>query len=252
MSLILVTHQGLHPRIANAVDPMIVYGVYGLGSLAMAARWKRREWTYFGLALLVGATLWALRWQTAEVGPLWATILAAEALVLGLGVILLVGLPAARSTSRGMRPRRALRTGAGDAAEGKRSVSRPAHLIEVYRLPLAHAAEAVAALAALLGARTALWNVEPGSLAHPVTAACVAAVFFLSGWGYRSRERTWIASAVVLLGLTHATVVNYPELVGGGYAWRCAAAFLSHATLAVLATMGLQLGIRLRGDERLL
>jgi len=267
LSLILATHQGLRPlwdgfqgrpTIANAVDPMIVYSFYGLGSLAMAARWMRREWTYFGLALLVGATLWGLRWQAAEVGPLWATILAAEALLMGLGVTLL-GRLGGRSvfdawnalTEPSQKEEAAGRSQAAGGTPTPRPTTYHLPLIEVYRLPLAHAAEAVAALAALLGARTALWNVEPGSLAHPLTAACVAAVFFLSGWGYRSRERTWLASAVVLLGLTHATVVNYPELVGGGYAWRYAIAFLSHATLAVLATTGLQLGVRLRGGERL-
>ena len=67
--------------------------------------------------------------------------------------------------------------------------------------------------------------------AHPapmVTAVLLTAVAVLDAWGYRSPERTYIASAIVLLCSCQTLVANYPGLVTRPWIL----ALLAHATLA--------------------
>jgi hypothetical protein len=81
-SLLLVTFHGLHTLGEDATWACFVYSAYGIGSLVLNARFQRRILSYFGLVLLVGSALWALwQWQPEHVGPAWAAVLAAHALV---------------------------------------------------------------------------------------------------------------------------------------------------------------------------
>ena len=69
----------------------ILYAVYGAGSLALTARWRRLGLSYLGLVLVTSAALWALWWQSAahHVGPLWGAVLAIEALVMAAAAAVL-------------------------------------------------------------------------------------------------------------------------------------------------------------------
>jgi hypothetical protein len=70
---------------------LAVYGIYGVTGLAMNWRWRQPMVTSASLALLLGATLWGLRWlyPEAEKIPLWGSVLAGEALLLGVLAALL-------------------------------------------------------------------------------------------------------------------------------------------------------------------
>ena len=231
-SLALVTQAAWSVQeaeaVSRAVHPMLVYGVYGLGSLAMAARWQRRELSYLGLGLLAAATLWALWWRIGRLEPAWGACLAVESLVLGLASAAL-----ARLAGRDFRtPWNASEPAAENDAPSPWSAA-----IEVYRLPLAHAAEALAALALLLAAGTLLKDLgaaaSQGSPAYPIAAASVVTLVLLTAWGYRSRERTWAASAVLVAGLLYVTTVSYRDWVD----WPYATALLAHATLATAGAL---------------
>lgn len=78
-SLALVSWDGA----AEPGRATLVYAVYGIASLIANARWRRLAIGYLGLGLLLGATLWALWWGSGLLGPVWATVLALEALVFG-------------------------------------------------------------------------------------------------------------------------------------------------------------------------
>jgi len=47
----------------------------------------------------------------------------------------------------------------------------------------------------------------------PVAAVCLAAAYVLLAIEYRSAERTWVGSTIVLLALAHTLGVNYTGLV---------------------------------------
>ena len=78
--LLLVTVHGVRTGGADALRAAILYAVYGAGSLALTARWRRLGLSYLGLVLVTSAALWALWWQSAahHVGPLWGAVLAIE------------------------------------------------------------------------------------------------------------------------------------------------------------------------------
>ena len=81
LGLMLTTTHGLHGGY-NALRAALLYTIYGAGGLAFAARWRRVELSYIGLGLFGAAPLWVL-WQDPArhaVQPLWAALLAAEAL----------------------------------------------------------------------------------------------------------------------------------------------------------------------------
>ena len=78
----LTTIHGLQGG-GDALRAAVLYTIYGAGGLAAAARWRRIELSYIGLGLLTAAPLWVL-WEDpqAPVQPLWAAVLAAEALAM--------------------------------------------------------------------------------------------------------------------------------------------------------------------------
>ena len=231
ISVLLVTAHNRFTGGTSAVDAMLVYGIYGTCSLAMAARWQQRWFTDLGLGLLVGTTLWAIWWQIEQVQPIWGAVLAAESLAMALLV--------ADLNRRAGRPR--LRwDAAASVGQHQRQPDRT-RLIEVYRLPLLHVAEAVALVALAFAIRTFRWEHTPASVA---TAVCLAALLFLTAWGYRSRERTWIASAVILLGLIHTLAWNYAGWVDRPWV----VALLTHATLTGMASTILTFSTRRRGE----
>ncbi len=243
-SLALVSVHRLATGAARDLDAMFVFALYGAVSLAMGVRWPRKRFAYLGLGLWVGATLWGLAWYTdRQFGPIWAAKLAGQSLVFGLGGAALTRL--ARRESMFWQ--------------------RYALLAEVYRLPLLHVAEAMAAMA--LAFALGAWQMAHPSplplvtftslalafalgawqMAHPsplplVTFTSLAALCFVMAWVWRSPARTWLGSAVVLLGLVHTLVHNYrdavylPQLV----------ALLAHAALAVAASKGIGIGLGFR------
>ena len=80
--LLLVTDHGFRRGGADALRAAILYAVYGAGSLALTARWRRLGLSYLGLALVTPAALWALWWHAHHVGPIWGAVLAIEAFVM--------------------------------------------------------------------------------------------------------------------------------------------------------------------------
>ena len=231
--LLLVTVHGIHSGGADALRAAILYGVYGAGSLALTARWRRLGLSYLGLALFTSAALWALWWQSAEhhVGPLWGAVLAIEALVMAAVAAVLQRYAAGTWYD----PWKMLIDEDGRAVSLPRS--RDLGLADVYRIPLAHVGEAAALLAAALATWTA-WHDYAQILALPtpwpiVAAAAVAAAYFLLAWCYRSPGRTWTASLIALAGAVHALNYNYFQCPGYiGPNWTIA--LLGHATLALL------------------
>ena len=59
--LALVTCHGLLSGGVDARQAAILYGIYGGGSLALVARWRRVELSWLGTLLLAAAPLWAMR-----------------------------------------------------------------------------------------------------------------------------------------------------------------------------------------------
>ncbi len=234
VSLLMATAHGVLSKGDQALLAMVVYGIYAAGGLLLNARFRRPLITYLGLGLLAGATCWGLWWQTESLGPIWAAVLAAEALAMGAAAAVLHRLcdrpPGAAWNAPGP-----------DSGRNK--------LIEVYRVPLLHAAEAVTVLALALGAWTA-WThrAEIDWTPVPVLAASLAAAsYLLLAWGYRSAERTWVGSMVVMAGLLHTLLCNYTGRLD--HPWLDA--LLAHASLAVVASLLLSVWIQYRPTLRL-
>ena len=72
-------------RAQDALRAAILYALYGSVSLGLAARWRRVEFAYLGVALLAAVPLWWLVRLAGVLvlGPVWALTLAVEALALG-------------------------------------------------------------------------------------------------------------------------------------------------------------------------
>ncbi len=185
--LVLATFHGLWHGGADALRAAILYGVYGLGSLALAARWRRVEFSYLGLFLLAAVLPWGFAWHAATrvFGPHWGLLLAAE------------GLAMAATTFTINR----LRVG------------------EIYRTPLSLLAEAIAALALVLVVAAGIWTDPWKSI---IAATCLAATCFLMAEFYASPWRTsagqTLLSVAALLGaalwLKHAQwIVGLEQIV---------------------------------------
>ena len=201
--LSLVTFWGIRGGTADALRAAILYAAYGISSLGLVARWRRIELSYLGITLLAAAPLWLLYWHPAthEFGPLWAAVVAGEALAL---VLISLGLSGKKGSSS---------------------------LADLYRRPLAHLAEIGGGVALALGiASAADASQTPAPIA---TTLCLAAVCFLMAWHYRTPLRTWAGSLIVLAGALHTLVVNYPDWVDQPWLM----ALLGHATVAALAGM---------------
>ncbi|MEE8450865.1 MAG: hypothetical protein V3R99_03090 [Thermoguttaceae bacterium] len=229
LGLLLVTFNGIADGGADAIRATILYAIYGIVSLGLAARWRREEFSYAGLSLLCAAPMWLL-WrspQTHEIGHPWATLAAAEALLMGLAAVVLSVL--GKSTE-----------------EETDSTSIGPLLAACYRIPLLTMAEVVAPVAVFL---TIVARIVSGPVDHsiwpPLTAGCLGATWLLLAWQHRSVGRTWAGSMIVLVGLFHTLRYNYvglvdqPELV----------ALLTHSTLAVVAGLLLNIASARRSDR---
>ncbi len=225
-SLLVVTTEAFTTRGAKAPLAMTVYGIYGAGSLLLIPRFRRPLLGYYGLGLLAGATLWGLWWQMQAVTPIWAAVLALEALLTGLAGAML-------HRQSGREP--------GAASDKAGPPSDRNKLIGAYRIPLLHAAEVLAPAALAVGVWTAF--AHRAAIFHtptPVVTAIYATAFYLlAAWVYRSAGRTWVGSMVALAGLVHTLVYNYT----GALDQPLLAAVLTHATLAVAASVGLEIWI---------
>ena len=129
-------------------------------------------------------------------------------------------------------------------------------LVDLYRIPLLRVAEVLAPLALLIAVVLTLLpgGAPPLGFAARVydspwpvlTTVCLSALYLLLAWGYRSVERTWAGSMILMFGLLHTLRLNYvglveqPELV----------ALLAHSTLAVIAGVLLDVWTRRRADEQ--
>ena len=228
--ILLTTYHGLLAA-EEALRAAILYAVYGAGSMALAARWRRTELSALGVGLLAAAPPWALWWHPAthHVGPLWAAVLAVEALVMAVAAALVHY----RFGGDWREPwRRLLELAPPD--EEKKGRSRKS-LPDLYRTPLAYWAELISAAALAVAAETC-WLQRAAILETPtpwpvVAAACLAAVYFILAWQYRSPARTWIASCLVLAGLVHSLNFNYAGLAFEPWL----VALLTHGTVAVVA-----------------
>ena len=78
VSLALVSARGF----AEPMQPMMIYALYGAGTLALNRVIRKPDVNYLGLGLLVGATIWGLQWQVPGRMALWGMVLALEAMAL--------------------------------------------------------------------------------------------------------------------------------------------------------------------------
>jgi hypothetical protein len=89
--LTLVSAHGWRGGGDDALRAAALYSLYGVGSLALAGRWRRLDLSYLGLALLGGAPLWLLAWHpaTRQPDPLWAAVMGGEAFLMAAVAALL-------------------------------------------------------------------------------------------------------------------------------------------------------------------
>ena len=233
--LSLVTVHGLlRTETSDVLWAATLYAAYGSGSLAMVARWRRAEFSYVGLGLLALAPVWGLWWKFDAVGPLWAMTLAVEALLLGTVAVVIE-----HRGKHGFEKAWTL-----DAGELK-SLLATGTTADLFRVPLLHVAEIVAAIALALGLGTA-WDARASlhdTPVVPIAAAALTALCMLMAWGDRSAARTWAGSTVLLAGLIHTLACNYTDRVEQPLL----VALLAHATVAVVAAAALDVWIRAKG-----
>jgi hypothetical protein len=163
VSLALVTWHGLDGPGAAAA----VYGIYAAATAAVNLRWRRAWLTYVALGLACAGTLWGLHAGWPGRLPLWSAVLAAEALAFA---VLLLDLPAS--------------------------------LAPAFRRPLAHGAEAVGWLAAVLGVAAGIG--EPWRPEYAVTAVCLLGLHLMLALLGRRVAAARVAG-VMLLGTVVAT-----------------------------------------------
>jgi hypothetical protein len=162
-SLLLAMVQGF----AVPVHPAFVFGIYGLVALFLNLRWRQAAASYLGLALLCISSVWILEWLAPQKLPLWASVLAAEALLLGLILA---------SRSRALRSRASLQSFRLNQ-NGSNTVSIG---WEIYRDPIARAAERIAPLALIIGGAAWAFFAPPRwAFEHLVTGACLFAFYLL-------------------------------------------------------------------------
>ncbi len=240
-SLATVSSNALLHSGADAIRAAIVYAIYGVGCLALNARWRRPALSYVGLSLVAGASVFAMRLEQIG-GATWSLVLAAESLAL-----LLVAAALAQTTQRQRGVPWAESLGEADV----KGLAEWDALVEVFRVPAVHVAEVVAGLALAAGLWTA-WFDRAAILAAPtplLPAAAVAltATWLLLAWGHRSAERTWLAAATALAGLLHTLAWNYT-------AWTqmpWPVALLAHATLATAGSLLIGRLPWVRSDSRI-
>ena len=162
VGLILTTYHGLTYGATDALRAAILYGLYGGIGTALAARWRRIEFSYLGLLLLAAVLPWGFAWHpaTRAFGPHWGLLLAGEALILaaaGFGL-------------------HRLRLGA------------------IYVAPLAQLGEALAWPAIFVTLAAGVWE-------HPLAAAicttCAGAVYFILAVQYRTPWRVFMCQGLL-------------------------------------------------------
>ncbi|MBY0523648.1 MAG: hypothetical protein K2R98_09615, partial [Gemmataceae bacterium] len=171
LSLTLVTLQ----RPSDPASAMLIYGLYGAGSLAMNFRWRRSPVSYVGLGLLVAATLWGMELACPDRAALWASVLAGEALLMAL-------LTARRQHKQAIAIQEtAPPLSDGQEAERAGSLSRSTTwgLPTFLAQPLARTAQFVTILAIGIGLWSAISGPAAGSwvLEHVLTGVCLTAVY---------------------------------------------------------------------------
>ncbi|MHB8900763.1 MAG: hypothetical protein ACYC6Y_18590, partial [Thermoguttaceae bacterium] len=218
---------------------MVVFGIYGTACFVGNFWLRRPVVSSTGLALLVVGTLWGLYWAVPTPAPVWAAVLGFESLGLAIAGWALGRLPQGQA---GQPPSRlASQTlAAGDlgrAPASERSAGKPG-LLDLYRGPALDGADALAGLTLVV---VGLIIVPHLSLhvrtVWPGLALLSAAGAWLVGaWVRDSFERTWAASATVLLMLVHTFVWCLP----GWLQQPWLDAVLLHATLGIAATLACQ------------
>lgn len=238
LGLMLVTYHGLSAAGADAYRASALYGLYGAGSLALAALWHDRRFAHLGTPLVAAAPLWALWASTGQLAPAAATLLAGEALAAGLLAFVLRKRPALDGR---LAPSHRPEDAALDepVPEQGGAVGVPA-FSEVFHRPLVHVAEVLAALAATLWVATA-WTHRAtiDGVLPPVATVAVLAVFYFAGaWADGARWRVWTGSMVVLAGLVHALTMNFTGIVE--HPWLIAP--LAHATAGLITALVMDWG----------
>ena len=241
LGLSLTTIHGFEGG-GDAIRAAVLCTIYGAGGMAVAARWRRIEVVYLGLALLAAAPLWVL-WADAQrhqIQPLWGAVLAGEAFVM-------VGVAAfLRRREKGDSPHLCeapfgpFRRAPTEGWSGTVPFFPGSSLSTLYRVPLQNATAAIASIALPLSGWAAWQDRQAIALEHSpallIATACIAASYLLLAWQRRWPAATWAGSMVVMIGLVHAAVWNYPGVVGP--AWLSAMlALLTHSTLAALASL---------------
>ena len=217
--LVLVTFHGYLQGAGDALRAAILYGVYGGGSLALAARWRSSRFAYGGLGLLAAAPLWALWWASpGQVEVYWSTVLAAQAAV-GVALGALIAPGTSRQAAHGIPLVRAL---------------------TVFREPLLQVGEAVALVAAMAAGFAAVQryfgDVQPVAVWPLATAALLAAIHFALGWLYRTPQRVLGGSILALLGLVYLAALYVPQAFA--LPWTTGLAIHATAALAAAALIG--------------
>ena len=142
--LLLVTVHGVQASGADALRAAILYGVYGAGSLALTARWRRLGLSYLGLVLVATSALWAMWSAGYHVGPPWGAVLAIEGLVMVAAAAVLDRY----ATGAWHDPWKMF----GEDGNHQLAVSMPRSkglsLADIFRIPLIHVGEAATMLAA--------------------------------------------------------------------------------------------------------
>jgi hypothetical protein len=189
----------------------IVCAVYAAASLVLCVHFRRPGLTYVGLGLTLAAVGWVLWARIGAIDIQWSAAYAGCALAMSIGAATL-----RRGTKWRIQP-----TG----------IWSPTDLATAYRGPLAQMADFVASGALVLGLGMA-WLDQAQidrNLMPPLAVIALVGHGLLSAWYRRQSARTVLASAVLLAGLVHTFVLNYPSLVR--HPWQVA--LLAHAGLAV-------------------
>ena len=217
--LLLVTFYGATQGGNDALRAAVLYAIYGVSSAVIAARLRRIEVAYLGLAMIAASPFWALRWHEAthDIGPLWAAVLAGEGLAMAVAAAVLgrfsfsVWLDPWRWIFVGDSKER--RAGLLPSASGSKASASP--IVDLYRAPLAHLAElltmlGLAATVVFAWRDLDIWveQIEP-----IIASGCIAAVYFLLAWLYRSPGRTGIGSLVVVAASVYTFNFNYESLI---------------------------------------
>jgi hypothetical protein len=168
---VLTTYHGLTYGANDAARAAILYALYGSGALLLAGRWRRIEFSYFGLVLLASVVPWGFAWHsaTSAFGPHWGLLLAVEATVMAAATF------AMHRQQWG----------------------------EIYVAPLAQLGEALAWPAIGVTLAAGVWD-HPLAVATSVT--CAAVVYLILTAHYRLAWRVWVGQGLLSFASLFAAV----------------------------------------------